>query len=194
VSLRYFRVSSDGSLAYVTQGDMDAAAHHPKALRALFDNAELRFRKAANPQAPVQILRHIAYNLDDAHLKDDPSLLASLGRVSAKGANGKVATMTKAASHLLWNDHFGLIRGWLIEHTDWMISDSTGIPPRFAQPAGFSQDTYGTFDGPAPFGLFDDRDANDFKHLFASEPTRDLSFRYGYPDRDGHAHMIVTHR
>jgi hypothetical protein len=194
VSLRYFRMSSDGSIAYVTQADIDSAAHHPKALRALFDNAELRFRKVATPQAPVQVLRHIAYNLDDAHLKQDPALLAALTRVSEGGANGKVATMTKAASHLLWNDHFGLIRDWLIEHTDWMISDSTGIPPRFAQPAGFSQDTYGTFDGPAPFGLFDDRDANDFKHLFASEPTRDLSFRYGYPDRNGHAHMIVTRR
>ena len=56
-----------------------------------------------------------------------------------------------------------------------MISDSTGIPPRFAQPAGFAQDTYGTFDGPAPFGLYDKRDAEDLKHLFKSEPVREIS-------------------
>lgn len=102
--------------------------------------------------------------------------------------------MTKAASHLLWSSHFSLIRGWLLEHTDWMVSDSTGIPPRFAKPAGFTQQTYGTFDGPAAFGLYNDGDGRDFKALFKAQPSRELAFRYGYPDRDGHAHMIVTTR
>ena len=187
VSLRYFRLRPDGSVAYVTSADIDAAKPGPER-RALFANAELRFRHAGGPEAPVQVLRHISFNLDDAHLKADPSLLAHLS------TKGKVAAMTKAASHLLWNDHFSMIRGWLLEHTDWMISDSTGIPPRFAAPAGFVQDTYGTFNGPAPFGLLDARDAADIKKLFASQPARELVFRYGYPDRDGHGHMIVTRR
>jgi hypothetical protein len=188
VGVRYFRLAPDGSISYVTQADIDAQAHHPKALRALFDDVELRFRLSTDAPQRVRVLRHIAFNLDDEHLKGNPALLAHLS------SKGKVAAMTKAASHLLWNDHFGLIRGWLLDHTDWMISDSTGLPPRYAQPAGYTQDTYGKFDGPAPFGLFDAKDANDFKHLFASEPSRELAFRYGYPDRNGHAHLIVTHR
>jgi len=186
VSLRYFKLRPDGTVAYLTQADVDAQAHHPAAQRELFQNAELRFR--AGKDGAVRVLRHIAFNLDDAHLKADGSLLAHLS------AKGKVAAMTKAASHLLWNDHFSSIRGWLVDHTDWMISDSTGIPPRFAQPAGFVQDTYGTFDGPALFGLYDKRDAEDLKHLFKTEPARDLSFRYGYPDQAGHAHLLVTRR
>jgi hypothetical protein len=186
LSLRYFKLGPDGTPAYLTQANIDAQAHHPNALRDLFQNFELRFR--AGKDGPVRTLRHIAYNLDDAHLKADGSLLAHLS------AKGKVAAMTKAASHLLWNDHFSTIRGWLIDHTDWMISDSTGIPPRFAQPAGFAQDTYGTFDGPALFGLYDKRDAEDLKQLFKSEPSRDLAFRYGYPDQAGHAHLLVTRR
>jgi hypothetical protein len=188
VSLRYFRIKPDGSLAYVTQTDIDAAKR-PADRRALFTNAELRFRKAGDPAAPVQVLRHISFNLDDAHLKADPSLVAYL---DARGS--KVAAMTKAATHLLWNEHFTTIRGWLVEHTDWMASDSTGLPPRIARPAGFTQDTYGTFDGPSPFGDPDRADADDVKKLFASQPQHDLAFRYGYPDRDGHAHLIVTHR
>jgi len=187
-SLRYFRIRPDGSLSYVTQSDIDAAAHHPRALRALFDNAELQFRRAGDDKAPLQVLRHIAYNLDDDHLKADPGLIAYLN------GKGKVAAMTKAATHLLWNKHFGMLRGWLIEHTDWMVSDSTGLPPRYAQPAGYSQDTYGRFDGPAPFGAPDERDGDDLKRLFEAQPTRDLGFRYGYPDKDGHAHLIVTRR
>jgi hypothetical protein len=188
VSLRYFRLKPDGSLAYVTQADIDAAKR-PGERHALFANAELRFRRAGSADAPVQVLRHVSFNLDDAHQKLDPSLQAYL---MARG--GKVAAMTKAATHLLWNDHFSVIRGWLVDHTDWMISDSTGLPPRIAGPAGFTQETYGTFDGPSPFGDPDKRDSDDLKKLFASQPSRDLPFRYGYPDKDGHAHMVVTRR
>jgi hypothetical protein len=187
VGLRYFRLRPDGTIAYVTQQDIDAA-RTPSARHALFENAELRFRKAGSPDAPVHVLRHVSFNLDDTHLKADPSLLAYLD------AKGKVAAMTKAATHLLWDRHFATMREYIAKHTDWMISDSTGLPPRVATADGFVQDTYGTFDGPAQFGTPDAKDGDDLKKLFASEPKRDLSFRYGYPDKDGHAHMVVTHR
>lgn len=187
LSLRYFHVRRDGSLSWVTRAEIDAA-RKPADRRALFANAELRFRRAGAADAPACTLRHIGVNLDDDHLKVDPGLLAHLN------AKGKVAAMTKAATHLLWNDHFSLIRGYLVEHTDWMASDSTGLPPRIAAPAGFTQDTYGTFDGPSPFGDPDARDAADLKSLFASQPARELPFRYGYPDSHGHAHLIITHR
>jgi hypothetical protein len=197
VSLRYFRLTPDGSVAYVTQEDLDAEPHmKPADRRALFANVELRFRPSAGHGDPskVTVLRHVSFNLDDTHLKADPSLLAYLNGPGRGGGGGKVATMTKAATHLLWDDHFSTIRTWLVDHTDWMVSDSTGIPPRIAGPAGFVQDTYGTFDGPSPYGLPDARDARDLKRLFASQPERDLAFRYGYPDRDGHAHLLVTRR
>jgi hypothetical protein len=187
VSLRYFRLRPDGSLGWLTQSDLDAAKT-PGDRRALFANAELRFRKAGAPDAPVRVLRHVSFNLDDDHLKADPGLLLHLS------AKGKVSAMTKAATHLLWNDHFSLIRGWLVAHTDWMASDSTGLPPRIAGPAGYTQDTYGTFDGPSPFGDPDGNDAADLKKLFASQPAHELAFRYGYPDNHGHAHLIITHR
>ena len=75
-----------------------------------------------------------------------------------------------------------------------MVSDSTGLPPRFAGPAGFVQDTYGTFDGPAPFGDPDGDDAEDLKKPLRVPAQPRPPFRYGYPDKHGHAHLIVTHR
>jgi len=188
VSLRYFRIRPDGTLAYVTRADIEAAAHKPKALHELFQNVELRFRRVGAPDADVRIARHIAFNLDDFHLKADPSLLAYLDH------RPKVAAMVKAATHLLWNEHFKTIRTWLVDHADWIISDSTGLPPRVAGPAGYTQDTYGVFQGPSEFGDPNKHDADDVRRLFASEPPRTLVFRYGYPDKSGHAHLIVTHR
>ncbi len=190
VALRYFRLNPNGSLDYVTRDDIEAAKT-PAERRALFANAELSFRRLGDPSSAVQVLRHVSFNLDDTHLKADPSLVEYL---NATAPDGKVAVMTKAATHLLWSDHFSLLRNWLVAHTDWMVSDSTGIPPRIAVPAGFTQDAYGTFEGPAPFGDPDPRDGEDLKRLFKAQPKRELAFRYGYPDRAGHAHLLVTHR
>jgi hypothetical protein len=75
-----------------------------------------------------------------------------------------------------------------------MISDTTGFPPAYAKKMGFVQDTYGSYTWPEPFGLVDVKDATDFKNLFLSNPHTDLSFRYGYPDKDHHGHIVVTRK
>jgi len=202
VSLRYFKFNPDGSLHYFSTEEIDAteaaaAAKHksPADVQAeLFGDAEIQFRKAGDPSAPLKTFRHVAYNLDDKHLRADPSILRHLE------AKGKVSAMTKAASHCLWSEDFTLIRQYLLDHMEWMISDSTGIPVRIASKAGWIQDTYGVMDWPAAF-FVDNRDqvsinknAEDMKRLWKQNPQHDLPFRYGYPDRDHHGHMMITHR
>ncbi len=192
VSLRYFKLAPDGAVKYVETADVAAADEASKKKDAkmpeIFRDVELRFRKKGDANGPVKILRHIAYNLDDTHLKANPSLLKYLE------AKGKVSAMTKAASHCLWSDDFTMIRGYLLDHMAWMISDSTGVPPKYAQKAGFVQDTYGIMEWPEAFGFVDNKNAEDLKKLFKSNPQKDLPFRYGYPDYAHHAHMMVTRR
>jgi hypothetical protein len=193
VSLRYFTFNPDGTLHYLSAEDI-AAQEKELAKKssnarelAIFGDAEVGFRKAGDAAAPVKVLRHVAYNLDDKHLAAEPSLMKHLE------AKGKVTAMTKAASHLLWADEFSTIRKYLIDHMAWMISDSTGIPPRFLKGTSFVQDTYGTFEGPSSFGTTDRRDADDFRKLFKENPQSKLPFRYyGYPDSNHHGHIVVT--
>jgi hypothetical protein len=195
-SLRYFKFNDDGSLHYFEQNEIDAGDAAVKAGRktraemddALFSNMELRFKKTGTTE-PARILRHVAFNLDDNHMKANPRLEKFL---DARGA--KVSTMTKAASHLLWSDDFSIIRNWLATHTDWMISDSTGFTPAYAKKMGFVQDTYGTYTWPEPFGTVDIKSATDLQKLFLSNPHTDITFRYGYPDKDHHGHIVVTRK
>lgn len=193
VALRYFDIQPDGSLKYLTAEEIAAQetslGRKSRSAREkeVFANAELTFRKVGDAAAPVKTLRHIAFNLDDKHLAADPSLLRHLE------AKGKVAAMTKAASHLLWASSFSTIRQYLLDHMAWMISDSTGVPPRHARAAGFAQDTYGKFMGPATFGTVDKRDGDDLVKLFAHNPRTRLPFRtYGYPDNASNGHIVVT--
>lgn len=201
VAMRYFTFEPDGSVKYVTQADVDAADLAVKQTKktaedldnGIFANMELHFRKKGDPKAPIKVLRHVAQNLDDNHLKIDGRVVKYL-----EGKGPKVATMTKAASHLLWSDSFSIIRGYLATHTDFMISDSTGFSPAFAKKAGFVQDTYGSYTYSEPFGLVDNKSMDDLRKLFLANPHTDVPFRYGYPDDDHkgghHGHILVSRK
>lgn len=190
-SLHYFKIKNDGSLHYLStaevQAESEAPNPEPEGGRAPLANVEIRFRKIGTT-APEKIVRHLAHDLANHEVGLDPGLKKHLE------AKGKVAVMTKAASHLLWADDFSTIRDYLLEHAEWMISDSTGVPPRFAQAAGFVQDTFGIFDGPAPFGPIEALDGHAFRRLFAENPKRPLPFKFGYGDVHHRHHMVVMRK
>ncbi len=201
LSLRYFQFAPDGTLRYLTDADiqqLETAASGPapkvappglrsKSRRrdAIFANAEITFRKLGTDSTPVKTFRHIAFNLDNAHLEADPTLLRHLE------AKGRVTAITKAESYLLWGKSFSIIRDYLLEHMDWMISDSTGIPPSFARDAGFEQIVYGRFLGPFLPNQNKVHTAA-FLTLWQGAVDETLTFRFGYPDNAGNSHLMIT--
>ena len=194
VSLRYFSIQPDGSLHYVTAEEIAAYDKGKKKLGkkaerelrlSLFSNAELGFRKLGAPDAPVKIYRHIAANLYDDKFPEDAPLMKFLE------SRGKVAAMTKAASHLLWYPKSSHMRNYLLGHMVWMISDATGIPHADADKAGFEQVTYGTYAG-AYFGHRSPGVERDFVKLWKQNPQQELPFRFGYFDKKYKSHMLIT--
>src|SRR5262249_12516835 len=195
VGLRYFRIEPDGTLHYFSADEIEKeAGQRARRLNAVwvspdfapvFSDAELTFKaRGAAADIPLRVHRHIAANLSDAALKKDAPVLRHLE------AKGKVAAMTKAASYLLWAEGFSHIRDYLLGHMAFMISDSTGIPAADAQKAGFVLETYGRFK--APFLAARKAPGDDLVKLWADQPYRELPFRYGYPDRSGQNHLLVT--
>ena len=193
VSLRYFRLEPEGGIRYLTAEDI-AAEENTKAQRlskvwvspefsVSFSNSELVFRRKGK-EGPLHVHRHLAANLSDDNLRKDPSVVKHLE------AKGTVCAMTKAASYLLWAEGFSKIRNYLLGHMAFMFSDSTGIPPSDAAKAGFEMETYGKFS--APFLLARAQVAEEFKKLWAGQPYRELNFRYGYPDKAGQNHLLIT--
>jgi hypothetical protein len=197
VQLRYFWINADGTLHYVTPADVAAVEkENAKLLRAAwtapdfsraFSNSELVFvKRGADPTGERRVHRHIAFDLSDGGLKKNPGLILSLE------AKGPVAAMTKAASYLLWNDAFSTIRGYLLRQMVFMVSDSTGVPPRLATAAGFTQETWGSFAG--SFLPASERINDDFRKLWAQHPKNRLKFRFGYIDSASQYHLLVTRR
>ncbi len=188
VSLRYFKLDSDGGIKYLSDEDVASApnpgAGAPDYRNRIFANAEVRFKK---PGGRVQIYRHIQVNLDNEHLKKDMRVIRHLE------AKGEVAGMTKAASYLLSWDSFSIMRDYLLEHVQWMVSDATGVAPKWGTSKGYVYETYGAFQIPhieAGRGI-----AKDWRDEFAAQPRRKLSFRFGYYDgTPAHTNHLVIMR
>jgi hypothetical protein len=186
VSMRYFKLSKDGDIVYLTDEDLakidkvkDVGARNKK-----LGNVELKFKKAGSKRE--QTYRHIMANLDDAHIKADRSALAHLEK------KGNVAGMTKAASYLLTFSEFNTMRKYVIDHVEWMISDSTGLPPKYGTPAGFEYEVHGTYEqsnmaagGPV---------TPQWRALYKAQPKRPLDFRFGYPDKKLRGHLVIMRK
>jgi hypothetical protein len=195
VQLRYLKLAADGSPRYL---DADTLASQEKTEASLlhnswvspdfsvaFDNLELVYvKKGEDPKTHARVHRHFAQNLDDEHFGKDVPMQAYLN------SRQHIVAMTKAASYLLWRDNFATIRNYLLEHMEFMVSDSTGIPPKFAKKAGFVQDTYGRF--AESFLGANEKYNEDFRTLWKS--AKPLSFRYGYLDKNLSRHMLVTRK
>lgn len=195
VHARYFRVEEHGRLHYLEAAEIDAGddatartlrGHWaPPDFAPVFANVEIAFRPAgAGDGAPLRVHRHFGADLSDGALRKAPGLLRHLE------AKGRVAAMTKAASYLLWRADFSELRGYLLGHMAFMLSDSTGIPPGLAREAGFEQETHGRFAG--SFLPADPAINRQFRELWASQPARALPFRFGYVDRKLEGHLLVT--
>jgi len=197
VSLKFFRIEPDGKLHYLTRSDIAAAEKESARLlrkqwtapdfSPAFSNSELVFvKKGEDPKTQARMHRHIAADLSDGALAKSPGILKHLA------AKGSISAMTKAASYLLWRDDFSKIRDLLLAQMVFMISDSTGIPPRYATRAGFVQETYGTYEK----AFLDASPAVDaeFVKLWESQPKRAQPIRYGYIDRAQHYHLMVTRK
>jgi hypothetical protein len=195
VALRYFNLGEDGSLQYLTDDDVRKAPDPAKKGTAgkrnlVFANAEVRFRR---PGGRVQVWRHIRKNLGDRTSKGIGDGLAADGRtIKHLEAKGPVAGMTKAASYLLSWDSFSIIRGYLLKNVMWMVSDATGVAPKWGKPAGFEYETYGMFE--RPHISAGEAIAKDWRAEFAAQQPRPLPFRFGYHDKSAKNHLIIMRR
>lgn len=192
--MKYFRLDDAGNIVYMEAADIeDADKKKMKSLKGdwasptfseAFSHVEIRYRKSG--ETTERVFRHFGWNLDDTHLTQSPQLLKHLA------AKGKVTMLTKGASYLLHRPTFSKVRQYILDHLAWMLSDSTGVPPLYAEPAGMVQETFGTYSGAFLEGSRGTRADQTFVALWRKNPRKKLGFRFGYVDSAGAGHLVIT--
>jgi hypothetical protein len=198
VAMRYFTLDDAGNVVYLDQAaietaDRTAAAAKPKSLKhdwqspnfsTAFSHVELSYRKRG--ETAVRVHRHFGWNLGDAYLRKHPQLVRHLEK------KGDVTLLVKGASYLLWRSDFSRIRDYMLGRLKWMLSDSTGIPPAYARPAGMIQEPYGRYTGAYLEDSQASRHDAELIELFQKHKPKRLPFRFGYVDKSKQAHLVVT--
>ncbi len=219
VSMRFFKLDDTGTIQYLEQSDIAAmdkeAAKKLKKLKKpaanpqppaagepappvtakthnwlnpnfslAFSNVEIEYRKIG--ETTVRVHRHIGWNLSDGYLKTHPQLIRHLEK------KGQVTMLVKGASYLLWSAGFSRMRGYILDHLAWMLSDSTGVPPAYAKPAGMVQETYGVYSGAFLDSWQATKHDEDFVELWKTQKKRRLPFRFGYLDMQKQPHLVIT--
>jgi hypothetical protein len=194
VSVRYFRVEPDGSLHYYSLAEVQALdGTKAESLKRTwkspdfspaFANVEVQFVPKGQPGGPRRVHRHLAADLSNDGLKKTPGVLAHLE------AKGFVSAMTKAASYLLWNGAFSVVRDSLVAHADYMVSDSTGVPARYWKKAGCAVETFGSFQ--KSFFRASDTYEAELREEFTH--AKKLPMRFGYPDAspEKRSHLVIA--
>jgi hypothetical protein len=87
-------------------------------------------------------------------------------------------TYLKAASYLLYEDYFSNIRNAILDDSNGVVEDDSGIPFRYFKPSEWDVTAYGTYTGPIP--LFKEHYQQDLADYYAKSSHQPLPFGSGY--------------
>lgn len=129
------------------------------------------FRSTSDSQK--QTLYYFSYDLSDENLNKNNEIL-----LFARSF-GKLSTYLKAASYLLHRAQFDVIRKFILDTSEDILEDDSGIPYRQFNPGKWEINLYGTYS--RTIKLFKNKYQPDLKNAFDKSPYKgDLPFWIGY--------------
>lgn len=132
-----------------------------------------------------QTLYYLSLDATDKALKANPEFLPFLAQF------GSSVTFLKSASYLLHGNEFAGTRAALLDATELLVQDDTGIPYRYLRARGFEVSLFGRYARPI-------KDFNyGYQHDLAaayrtSGKVADLPFPFGYHWQDGRSGLILA--
>jgi len=97
----------------------------------------------------------------------------------------------KSASYLLHNDNFSTIRSYIVDHSDAVVEDDSGVPVRFFKPDEWQLLAFGNYVG--PLGIFPHTYQPQLRDLYRKR-TAALDFGIGYRWRPSESNVLLAVR
>ncbi|WP_143083905.1 hypothetical protein [Flexibacter flexilis] len=129
VQTRYVHISPEGEL----QEASDSANGGVRGTEIIYQNPNTQKK---------QVLYYYSVNLVDFKLKQNKTFLAYLDRL------GTVTTYLKSASYLLHKGYFSTVANVILNHSQFVLQDDSGMPLRHFPASEWDGMFYGTYDKP----------------------------------------------
>ncbi len=135
--------------------------------------------------ASTQSLYYFSQDLSDAALKKVPQFTAFLQKMP------RPTTFLKAASYLMFRDHFSTVRTFILTGTAAVLEDDSGIPLKYFQSKKWDVRFYGTYKGPIKlFKMFEQKDLLEAYH--GAGTVAPLDFGIGYQHHAGESNLMLA--
>jgi hypothetical protein len=104
---------------------------------------------------------------------------------------GLADSFIKSASYLLHADNFSTIRSYIVDHSDVVVEDDSGVPVRFFKPDEWQLMAFGNY--VAPLGIFP-HTYQPMLHDLYRKRTAALDFGIGYRWRSSESNVLLAIR
>jgi hypothetical protein len=119
----------------------------------------------------IHKLLYFSVNLDNDHVSKNPAFQAYLASLR------NVSSYFKATSYMTHKDDFSMIRDGVLEHSQTVLQDDSGIPYKYFTGGGWHVTLFGGYS--RPYGSFRWLEQPDLRKAYGTD-ARPLAFRIGY--------------
>jgi hypothetical protein len=163
LGFRYTRLDDDGKLIDRDLSYMPRTSYGDKGLQISFRSDE---------DQSMHQMYYLTINLDDQHLKTNPQFVKY--SATLKGS----VTLLKATSYMTHQEEFSTIRGLILDNSQVVLQDDSGIPFHFFTPDTWKVQLFGEYT--RPYGSFRYLIQPDLQKAYHDPSARPLPFRIGY--------------
>ena len=178
-------------LFFLAMNDCEVTGAKPIMLgHGTVTGVEITFKRSGKKE---QTLRYFMVNVADAYLaKSSAEFVPYLKR------QGRFVTMIKSASYLMHKEgiaepvHFEKIRSLILERSDFVVQDDSGVPLRLFARDKWKLQFHGKYEAPTTeFGKYVQPD---LKVEMQRNSTGKLPFSYGYAYKQGESNVMTAER
>jgi hypothetical protein len=155
--------------------------------RGLIPGIKITFRKTARgDEAPLQTLYYFSANVSDEGYHQNPALFRFIA------AQEQGLCYLKSASYLMHKVYFSQIRTLLMDKSQVIVQDDSGLPLHLFEATAWDLCFYGSYD--EPIALFKDFLQPDLQEAYQKGKVKPLPFGTGYRHHEGRSNLMVAVR
>jgi hypothetical protein len=146
----------------------------------------VRIRYTDNQSGNAQTLYYFNTDISDGGIKATPGFLKFCQRL------GTGASFLKSSSYLLFENGFATIRNFILDHSNMIVQDDSGIPLAYFDPNKWTVRFFGVYLG--PIDLFKQHYQPRLRELYQQSNPPPLDFGFGYRWNYKEANLIAATR
>jgi hypothetical protein len=179
-----FIARADKSITNVTFGSLNGGGGFQEGARG--GSPGVRIRYTDNQSGNAQTVYYFTTDISDGGIRASPGFLKFCQRL------GPGASLLKSSSYLMFENGFATIRNFILDHSNMIVQDDSGIPLAYFDPNKWSLRFFGVYLG--PIELFKQHYQPRLRELFTQTNPSPLEFGFGYRWNYKEANLIVATR